>query len=593
MTKQELENLAKQKSNVIDRMLRSSHNNLYNEINDNFDGRNFSEKLYVYLYGTKDRECCNEDCIKKCYFKSFNKGFNQCCSSACSSQYAKPKRAAAIKETFNKKYGVDSPMELKSIRNKIKEHHDNGTYDYDEMKQKRRRTKQDKYGDPTFNNQKKARATKLERYNDENFNNRAQAIETLEERYGSKIHPNTLKKFKERLEKDEIGVNSTKFKQWLDSNDITNASQLESVKAKKQLSRRKADLDRIFERVKTVATPLFTRDDWISSHYENKYPFECTTCSTEFRDHLFSGSLPRCPKCFPKHVHSSIEQQQLSQWLKSLNIQVIENDKTILNSKELDIVLPDHKIAIEYNGVYYHSEVSGGKGSDYHISKTLECKEKGYKLIHINSIMWNRDEEKVKRRLKSILNINSERIYGRKCQVKRLTKEQKSQFLKEYHLQGNDNSQIHIGLIYDTEIVAIMTFGQLRHFMSDGHEEHAYEMYRFACKGQIVGGASKLLSHFISKYKPNKIITFAKLDFGFTDFYEKIGFTFVHQTNPNYYYFKHKWNPRLYHRSNFQKHTLKAKLETFDPNLTEWENMQLNGFDRIWDCGNLKFEWTK
>ena len=45
-----------------------------------------------------------------------------------------------------------------------------------------------------------------------------------------------------------------------------------------------------------------------------------------------------------------------------------------------------------------------------------------------------------------------------------------------------------------------------------------------------------------------------------------------------------------YHRMGFQKHKLKNKLENFDPELSEWENMQVNGYDRIWDCGNMVFK---
>ncbi len=52
-------------------------------------------------------------------------------------------------------------------------------------------------------------------------------------------------------------------------------------------------------------------------------------------------------------------------------------------------------------------------------------------------------------------------------------------------------------------------------------------------------------------------------------------------------------NGKRFSRLQFQKHKLKNILENFDPNLTEWENMQLNGFDRIWDCGNLVFSYSK
>jgi hypothetical protein len=49
---------------------------------------------------------------------------------------------------------------------------------------------------------------------------------------------------------------------------------------------------------------------------------------------------------------------------------------------------------------------------------------------------------------------------------------------------------------------------------------------------------------------------------------------------------------KFYHRFSFRKDQLPKKLSTFDPALTEWENMQLNGYDRVWDCGNLKYVWN-
>ena len=45
-------------------------------------------------------------------------------------------------------------------------------------------------------------------------------------------------------------------------------------------------------------------------------------------------------------------------------------------------------------------------------------------------------------------------------------------------------------------------------------------------------------------------------------------------------------------RMAYQKHKLKDKLEVFDPELTEWENMQLNNFDRIFDVGTKTYKCT-
>ena len=38
---------------------------------------------------------------------------------------------------------------------------------------------------------------------------------------------------------------------------------------------------------------------------------------------------------------------------------------------------------------------------------------------------------------------------------------------------------------------------------------------------------------------------------------------------------------------------LKNKLELFDESLEEWENIQLNGYNIIWDCEHLKYFWKK
>ena len=117
-------------------------------------------------------------------------------------------------------------------------------------------------------------------------------------------------------------------------------------------------------------------------------------------------------------------------------------------------------------------------------------------------------------------------------------------------------------------------------------------MHRYCSKigYQIIGGTSKMLSYFIKKYKPTSIITYADKRYSDGKFYEKIGFKKTNLSKPNYFYFK--GNSGLMSRIQFQKHKLKDKLDIFNPELTEWENMQLNGYDRIWDCGNFVFVMT-
>lgn len=57
---------------------------------------------------------------------------------------------------------------------------------------------------------------------------------------------------------------------------------------------------------------------------------------------------------------------------------------------------------------------------------------------------------------------------------------------------------------------------------------------------------------------------------------------------PNYFYFK-KNSIVLLNRLLFQKHKLIKILENYDEKLSEYENMEVNGYNRIFDCGNLVF----
>jgi hypothetical protein len=203
--------------------------------------------------------------------------------------------------------------------------------------------------------------------------------------------------------------------------------------------------------------------------------------------------------------------------------------------------------------------------------------------------MFNKDI--VKSRLKHVLGLNTDVIYARKCEIKNVDKVLCDEFLKHHHTQGSIKTfNVGVGLFYNSELVSIMTFGKNRLALGNNKTMIGeYEMYRYATSKTIVGGASKLLSYFIKTYKPTKIISYADRRWSEGNLYEKLGFIKKSNGVPNYWYFKPGYFNR-YHRFNFRKDQLQKKLEVFDPMLTEWENMQNNGWDRIWDCGNLKYE---
>lgn len=295
-----------------------------------------------------------------------------------------------------------------------------------------------------------------------------------------------------------------------------------------------------------------------------------------------------CPVC-----HNSRIEDFVRDYLTENNISFEEKNRKIISPYELDFVIEDKKLAIECNGVYWHSE-SEGKDKQYHINKTTKSKNKGYKLIQILESEIIDKPDIVKSRLNSILGLNKRRIYARKCKVKEISSQLKGKFLNKYHIQGNDKSKVNLGLFYKGKLCSVMTFSSRRRALGANEKEGYWELSRFCGNFwfNVIGGAGKLLSFFEKNYDPSQIITYADLRWSVGNLYYQLGFELSHQSSPNYWYFK-KGEIKLFHRYNFAKHKLKNKLQKFDPNKTESQNMQQNKYDKIWDCGNLVFKKNK
>jgi hypothetical protein len=291
----------------------------------------------------------------------------------------------------------------------------------------------------------------------------------------------------------------------------------------------------------------------------------------------------RCPKC--ANINSKAELEVL-EFVTSLTDNIIHGDRTVLGKLELDVFIPDKKLAIEYNGLYRHSEITGKKDKKYHLIKTEGCEKSGYQLLHIFEDEWNNNSKKDiwKSIIKNKLKKNDNIIHGRNCEVKELNVSVCSNFLDINHLQGYAKAKFKYGLYYNDELLCVMTFSHSRF-----DQNYDYELIRFATKMNttIVGGFGKLLAHFIRNVNPTNILSYCDRRYSSGTAYEKNGFKFIGNSDPNFYYFnKHKMI-RHHNRGIDVKH-----FSNYNPNLSEWENMQNNGYDRIWDCGNKKFVWN-
>lgn len=259
--------------------------------------------------------------------------------------------------------------------------------------------------------------------------------------------------------------------------------------------------------------------------------------------------------------------------------------KKIITPYELDIYLPDYKLAIEYNGNYWHSELQ--KDSNYHRDKTMTCAKKGIQLIHIFEYEWD-DPDKQRKITEMLMDKvrDTKKIYARDTVVREISTAECKEFIDENHLQGYTSSSIKIGCYYNDSLVGAITFGKPRF---DSSME--YEIVRMCFKSgtTVVGGAQKLFKYFVDKYHPSSILTYVDIAKFTGNIYPKLGFKVQDITKPNYIWYN-KITKDIKSRYQTQKSQLvKSGLGTESE--TEDAIMRRLKYVKIYDSGNLKLIW--
>jgi len=557
---------------------------------------------------------------KKCITceKEFNPGKHKGklnCSTECFKIYSektKDSRMAATFKAIQEKYGVDHPSKINGFAEKAKktklEKYGNENYNNREQAEK---TCEEKYGVKNTmqidENILKSKKTKLEKHGDENYNNREQAEKTCEEKYGVQHHMQNEESLNKMIKtnKKKYSVSFTTLLPGYKENvkkanqekygaDFFFSSEVYLEKTREEKIKRLKKLleenNLVFDENKYIKLRNKNEDSIKYIHYE----ITCKNCNNTFPSTLKNTS-PICRNCYPIAVNSKIE-LEFREFLSSKEVQFLSNNKSLIKPFEIDIYLPNENLAFEINGNYFHSEIGGDKDKYYHILKSKLCQDKGIKLIHIFEDEWLFKKDIIKSRVLNMLKTTSNKIYARKCEIRELKNDTKSNFLNENHIQGNSIDKYRYGLFYKNELVSAMSFSNLRKSLGNKKEEKTFELIRFANKNNtnVVGGFSKLLNYFLKEIKPKKIISYADIRWSGLDYektvYSKNGFKFVDYTKPNYFYINKKDYLNRTHRFSLRKDVLLEMFPESNPQKSEWQIAMKNGFDRIWDCGTMKFE---
>lgn len=263
--------------------------------------------------------------------------------------------------------------------------------------------------------------------------------------------------------------------------------------------------------------------------------------------------------------------------LDGLQAQVKKPSGNNVRSVELDIFFPDKNVAVEFHGLYWHSESRVGK--TYHADKLAVCQELGIDLIQIFEDEWKDKPEIVKSIINTRLGIYENRYMARKTTRIEVDSKTASDFYEVNHIQGKVGAAKHYGLMLKGDIVAMASFGVRSNLFKNNND---IELIRFCTKlnTQVIGGLSKLMKPF----KGQVVKTYCDLRLFNGNGYQSSGFNVTGTSKPGYYYVK---SDIRYSRFQFQKHKLAKVLDSFNSELSEPENMKNNGYSRIFDCGTL------
>ncbi len=493
-----------------------------------------NDAIYVSISKGYRKICRDKKCIKHLFSINSKKS-----NATIDKLQVNQKR----RETFLKNYGVDHPFKSEIIKDKIK------------------KTNLEKFGAEnvfkSYEIQKKIKETNLIKYGVDN--------------------PQKCITVKEKTKETNL------IRYGVDSPAKLPRFQVKPRQVSMQNGYERA-IERIIKENKLI--PLFDKSEWKGHLAMHK--FRCKTCDTIFEDYPYYNFIAKCPKCNPKYT-SSLE-IKIREFLDEYHIEYeIHNRNILSDGKELDIFIPKHSLAIECDGIYWHSTLRI-TDQKYHYKKYLECKENKIQLLRFfedeitNENKFDIIKSMILHRIKS-----SKHIYARNTQIVNINKEDAKIFLLENHLQGYRYATNFYGLLSDNVIYSLIGFNQGNPKFINSNVD-SWEIVRFATKKyhSVVGGFSKLIKHFQNQNINAKIHSYLDLRYSDVNNYKNWK---INDVSIGYYYWE---NLRRLHRFNFTKHNLielcNRKNIAVDVADTEATLAEKVGLVKVYDSGQIRID---
>lgn len=582
-------------------------------------GCKLSERIFVALNGYNQTVC---DKGERKQFNSIIKGYRFCSTTcfcakeaksraaslrhATSTDEQKAATAAKIRDTCISRYGTMSPLSAESVKEKIKQTnldrygHTSATKALSVI-EKTKNTNQERYGaDTPFESEvirQKAHDTSVVRYGTDTMKKARDDYARQSGYTNPFLNPEVVLKAKDSM------IERHGYEKALSNPKIQNA--MEERNLEKWGTRFIAQTQHTKDLFRKKSIEKYGRISPNQAHFSDE-TYAIVNDANAFRTMIENTSLRETAialkigydtarKYCQRHnidLPRSTYEIALSTFLTDLGIDHQRGNRSLIAPYEVDIFISQRNLAIEFCGLYWHGDLIKSD-SRYHLDKLERVEATGNRLITIFEDEWISKNNITKKRLMNALGIGERGVGARQLLIGEISGREAHAFFEMHHIQGGGSYTKHnYGAYMGSELVGAMTFNHPRIALG-GRTKDSFELVRFATDGRLFAGlGSRMFARFIKDHNPSRVISYA--DRRWTDagnFYSKLGFDHKGNTGQNYWYV----NPNVVareHRFRFRKDRI-IDMVPDGKSKTEKQIMIELGYYRIWDCGSMRFEWSR
>ncbi len=363
---------------------------------------------------------------------------------------------------------------------------------------------------------------------------------------------------------------------------IASAAQKISESYSRREMGRRINVADFLNRISTTDFILVSDPNDYKTRRVERLLFRCKSCGTEQSKSL--AMLEESPRCFVCHPKESTGQLELYDFVKSICPDAQLSSRDVIPPKELDVWIPSRRFAIEYNGLYWHSQ-ERQVDPKYHWKKLLSCRSAGVKLLSIYEDEWKYKRYIVEGMIRHRLLGPTHTYDARKLLVKEMTPAEARSFFDANHLEGHVVGSKYFGLydVASSEFVAGISIRRPFHKKYEGSLElgRCCPAVGYNVRGWL-GKLTTVARDHARGAGANGLITYVDLRVGSGEGYRASGWDFIEEgSEPRFW-----WTDFV---NRFNRFKIRASSKE---GLSQAEVAQHAGMSQIYGMPNALFRIT-